>query len=36
MYNDKIYIGKRRHAALDIDPNEKMPGEQSDDDAYVI
>lgn len=36
MYNDDLYIGKRPMGARDIDPDEKVPGELSDDDAYVI
>lgn len=38
MYDDNIYIGKRPKSAGDgrIDPNETVPGEVSDDDAYVI
>lgn len=36
MYNDELYIGKRPSDTNRIDPNEKMPGEVSDDDAYVI
>ncbi|KAL4472221.1 hypothetical protein ABPG72_013854 [Tetrahymena utriculariae] len=37
MYDDTIYIGKRPKSAHDdIDPDEKVPGELSDDDAYII
>lgn len=36
MYDDELYIGKRPMNARNIDPDEKVPGELSDDDAYVI
>jgi hypothetical protein len=39
--DDNLYIRKRKRKDLEddgifIDPNEKVPGELSDDDAYVI
>ena len=30
MYNEDLYIGKRPHS--EINPNETVPGEVSDDD----
>lgn len=37
MYDDDIYIGKRpKSGHEDVNPNETVPGELSDDDAYVI
>lgn len=36
MYNDDLYIGKRPRGDDGINPDETVPGELSDDDAYVI